>query len=212
MCSTQSVALPEFQVPGGTGTVPSSSVVVLRIVDTDPDSAGILRGVPDDTRTASAATAFKRRHPWETRVPPPYWTGASLLAQAVLGRRDPVRLPRAVQPIGGLLAAASVAGFVTSAGELRRVDTTIRPEDPGTTTALTTQGLFGVSRNPIYVAMAGLLTGHALLRRSPLALLLVPGFVAVMNRVQIEPEERTLRTVFGAEYADYVEQVPRWLW
>lgn len=163
----------------------------------------------DDTRAGPAAQGFERRHPWETRIPPPYVTAGFLCGQRVLARHDPVRLPRSTRPLGGVVAAASISMFVAAARELRRADTTIRPEDPSKTTALTTDGPFGVSRNPIYVAMAGLLTGHALIRRSPAALLLVPGFVAVMNRVQIGPEERTLRAAFGAEYEEYVKQVPR---
>jgi protein-S-isoprenylcysteine O-methyltransferase Ste14 len=36
-------------------------------------------------------------------------------------------------------------------------------------------------------------------------------FVAYMNRFQISPEERALRTRFGAPYEAYVRSVRRWL-
>jgi len=44
-----------------------------------------------------------------------------------------------------------------------------------------------------------------------LALLAVPLFVLYINRFQINPEERVLSSLFGAEYAAYKEKVRRWL-
>jgi len=32
-----------------------------------------------------------------------------------------------------------------------------------------------------------------------------------MNRFQIEPEERALRSRFGAEYSSYLKTVRRWI-
>jgi protein-S-isoprenylcysteine O-methyltransferase Ste14 len=59
--------------------------------------------------------------------------------------------------------------------------------------------------------MAGLLTAHALLRGGWLTSLPVVGFVAVIDRVQIRPEETALSALFGEEYADYCRRVPRWI-
>ena len=43
------------------------------------------------------------------------------------------------------------------------------------------------------------------------ALALLPAFVLVLNRLQIQPEERALARLFGAEYEAYCRQVRRWL-
>jgi len=44
-----------------------------------------------------------------------------------------------------------------------------------------------------------------------LALVLIPLFVAYMNRFQIRPEERALASLFPSEFAAYKAQVRRWL-
>ena len=76
---------------------------------------------------------------------------------------------------------------------------------------LVTSGPTAVTRNPMYVGMAGVLVAHAVLRGSWRALLPVAAFMAVMDRVQIPPEEQALAAHFGADYTAYRNQVPRWL-
>ena len=44
-----------------------------------------------------------------------------------------------------------------------------------------------------------------------LAFAALPVFVLYMNRFQIAPEERALRTSFGSGYTDYERCVRRWL-
>jgi energy-coupling factor transporter transmembrane protein EcfT len=44
-----------------------------------------------------------------------------------------------------------------------------------------------------------------------LSALLLPLFILCMNRFQIIPEENTLLTKFGDEYARYLKSVRRWL-
>jgi protein-S-isoprenylcysteine O-methyltransferase Ste14 len=40
---------------------------------------------------------------------------------------------------------------------------------------------------------------------------MLPLFVATLNRLQIEPEERALHARFGAEFENYRRKVRRWL-
>lgn len=75
-------------------------------------------------------------------------------------------------------------------------------------TTLMTGGPFRISRNPTYVGLAGLLTAHALLDRSPLAALPVADFVAVMNRSQIAAEEAARQQKPGAAFTGYCGAVP----
>ena len=42
------------------------------------------------------------------------------------------------------------------------------------------------------------------------ALLALPLFVAVLNTLQIRPEEAALRARFGADYVRYAQRVRRW--
>ena len=76
---------------------------------------------------------------------------------------------------------------------------------------LVTDGPNALTRNPMYVGMAGVLTAHALVRRGWLPVLPLAAFVAVIDRTQIRPEEAALRELFGEKYDAYCARVPRWL-
>jgi protein-S-isoprenylcysteine O-methyltransferase Ste14 len=56
-----------------------------------------------------------------------------------------------------------------------------------------------------------LLLAWAIYLSSLAALVVLPLFVAYMNRFQIGPEERALSGLFGEQYAAYCGRVRRWL-
>ena len=144
------------------------------------------------------------------RPPPPLLALAAGFAQRGLDRRQrPPTKPR--NTAAALTAAASMVVAGASAAQFRRSGTTVEPFEPSKATALVTGGVNQVTRNPMYVGMAGLLVAHALRRGSVVGLLPVAGFVAVMNRFQVAAEERALREKFGADYEAYCSSVPRWL-
>jgi protein-S-isoprenylcysteine O-methyltransferase Ste14 len=87
----------------------------------------------------------------------------------------------------------------------------VDPVHPERATHLVTDGPYALTRNPMYVSMAGALVAHAIWRRSLAALLPVAAFVAVIDRLQVTDEEVALREHFGAAYDDYRARVPRWL-
>jgi protein-S-isoprenylcysteine O-methyltransferase Ste14 len=101
----------------------------------------------------------------------------------------------------------AVAGVV----EFVRAKTTVNPHRPRHTSVLVTGGIYRYTRNPMYVGMAGVLTAHALARGGWATWLPVAGFVAVIDRVQVQPEEAALGARFGDEYEDYRRRVRRWL-
>ena len=76
---------------------------------------------------------------------------------------------------------------------------------------LVTSGANAISRNPMYVGMAGLLLAHAVWRGSWTALLPLAGFVAFIDRAQIRAEESALLEKFGAAYEAYKATTPRWI-
>ena len=61
------------------------------------------------------------------------------------------------------------------------------------------------------VAMAGVLVAHAIARRSPLGFIPAAGFVLLINKAQIEAEERAMAANFGPKWDQYVAATPRWL-
>lgn len=147
----------------------------------------------------------------EWRVPPVVLAavagGAQMVIAARAGRR---RSPGSL--VGAALVVAPSTWLVADCVvRFRRAGTTVDPTAPAAASTLVTEGANGVTRNPMYVAMAGALVAHALARRSWPSLLPVAGFVAAMNHWQIAAEERVLAEHFGDAYARYLAAVPRWL-
>jgi protein-S-isoprenylcysteine O-methyltransferase Ste14 len=84
-------------------------------------------------------------------------------------------------------------------------------ETPKPATTLVTSGIYARSRNPMYVALALLFAGTAVLADSGwLALLLLP-FLGVLRVGVIAREERYLERKFGEPYRAYRARVRRWL-
>lgn len=76
--------------------------------------------------------------------------------------------------------------------------------------ALVTKGVYRHSRNPIYLGMAVLLFGWALILTNWLSILGVFAFVWFITLFQVLPEENALEQIFGDEYRQYKHRVRRW--
>ena len=109
------------------------------------------------------------------------------------------------------LTGVGVCAMVSARASLDRAHTTWRPMAPGRATSLVTSGVYGLSRNPIYLGMLFVLLGWAVLLASPAALASSGVFVLYLNRFQIGPEERALTATMGQEFLDYRVHVRRWL-
>lgn len=142
-------------------------------------------------------------------VPPPLYAVAAGVAQHLLAPPRRRSAPRAVA--AGALCVASVALAAGAAREFGRRGTTVEPFDPSRATTLVTDGPNRLTRNPMYVGMAGVLAAHAVFRGGWATALPVAGFVAVIDRLQIPAEERAMSQLFGEEYAAYRRSVPRWI-
>jgi protein-S-isoprenylcysteine O-methyltransferase Ste14 len=77
--------------------------------------------------------------------------------------------------------------------------------------ALVTGGVFALSRNPIYLGDALVLAGAILWWDAPLALPLIPAFVAIITRRFILGEEAALARAFGPAWQAWSARVPRWI-
>ena len=144
------------------------------------------------------------------RRPPP----AVLLAMAGLTQHVMTR-GREVTPLS-MAVAAPVAGgslclLAGSAGNFLRHRTTVDPVRVERAQHLVVDGPNRLTRNPMYLGLAGMLLSHAIARRSPSAVIPLIGFVWLIDRYQIPAEEAALAARFGQDYLDYKEAVPRWL-
>jgi protein-S-isoprenylcysteine O-methyltransferase Ste14 len=145
-----------------------------------------------------------------TRVPPPLVALAAALAQrALTGAAPTPNVGRAAVAATVSLASVSMAG--ASASQFRRSGTTLEPFQPDHASVLVTTGANSISRNPMYVGMAGLLVANAIWRGSWVALAPVAGFIVLLDRLQIRAEESALLGKFGTEYEAYRLAAPRWL-
>jgi len=149
----------------------------------------------------------------ELKIPPPLvallfalfmWLASWLVppVEAPFGVRLGVAIVLVIAGVG--LGLAGVVSF-------RRVRTTINPTTPAATSSLVSSGIYRFTRNPMYVGLALYLLAWAVLLSNVLSLLFVPVFVGYINRFQINPEERSLMALFGAEYTAYKAAVRRWL-
>jgi protein-S-isoprenylcysteine O-methyltransferase Ste14 len=76
---------------------------------------------------------------------------------------------------------------------------------------LVTDGLFSISRNPMYLLMLLLITGAALLVDRWCGLLAPVVFFVAANWWYVPFEERAAAESFGDSYLDYRQKVRRWL-
>ncbi|MBI4521397.1 MAG: isoprenylcysteine carboxylmethyltransferase family protein, partial [Gemmatimonadetes bacterium] len=90
-----------------------------------------------------------------------------------------------------------------------RLNTTVKPfEEPR---ELTTAGLFGFTRNPMYLGGVVLLAGLAIFLGSLSPWPVIPVFMWVIARRFISAEEEILERRFGERYLEYKARVRRWL-
>ncbi len=146
-------------------------------------------------------------------IPPPLiglLTGAGMwgLARMLPGLTIEASLLRgsavAFMAVGILIEAVSVLAFL-------RARTTVTPLKPEKASTLVVNGLYRVSRNPMYLGMLILLIGWALWLANPAALILPPVFVIYLTVFQIKPEEAALSEKFGSDYEAYRGRVRRWI-
>ena len=113
--------------------------------------------------------------------------------------------------LGVIPAAIGLAITVAAIRRFRQARTTVNPMDPSTATQLVTDGVFRISRNPMYLGLLLLLIGWAIWLHGASPWVIPPLFVFAITRVQIIPEERALERLFGAQYVAYRRSVARWI-
>lgn len=117
----------------------------------------------------------------------------------------------ALRWLGGMTVLIGIAVCVGGVVAFRIARTTVDPTRPEKASALVRGGIYRWTRNPMYLGFFLVLVGLALLLGSWIALVLAVGFIPYMNRFQIEPEERALSGLFGAEFEAFRHDVRRWL-
>lgn len=147
------------------------------------------------------------------KIPPPIYMLLVAGLMWLLNKHMPVveLLSSPWNKLGFIFMA--VAAFLDGGAVLQffRTHTTINPMRPERAEKLVITGMYRYSRNPMYLGLLCLLLGWAILLGSLLPFILLPVFIAIMNRQQIMPEEDILEQKFGQQYESYKKSVNRWL-
>jgi protein-S-isoprenylcysteine O-methyltransferase Ste14 len=114
-----------------------------------------------------------------------------------------------VRAIGWGVAIAGFAGVgLPGIIALRRAGTSPNPNRP--TAALVVSGPYRFTRNPLYLSMALIYAGIALVAASLSVLVLLPVAMVIVNRNAML-EEAYLERRFGNAYRAYKARVRRWV-
>ena len=146
---------------------------------------------------------------WQMLDWPPVWTAAALGLSLVASILVPWPVLGVLgRWLGGGLALAGLAAMAAAAYEMARARTTLIPRRAPT--ALVTTGIFGWSRNPIYLGDLLVTAGAMLWLQVPWALPMVGVLAWVLRTRFIDGEEQRLITGFGAEYGLWAARTGRW--
>jgi protein-S-isoprenylcysteine O-methyltransferase Ste14 len=111
--------------------------------------------------------------------------------------------------LGSALLGGGVWLVATAMRQQRAAGTNIETDRP--TETIVSDGLYRLSRNPIYVGLLAIYLGCAVLGDSLWLLALLVPLLAVMHYGVIAREERYLERKFGETYTRYRKSVRRWL-
>ena len=103
-----------------------------------------------------------------------------------------------------------IAGFLLLFSGRLELGTSFRIGQPKESTILRMDGLFRVSRNPMYLGVYATLLASVLRTLNPV-LLLLGAFIVVVHHRIVLAEERRLRSEFGEDYVTYCRRVRRYL-
>jgi protein-S-isoprenylcysteine O-methyltransferase Ste14 len=145
------------------------------------------------------------------RIAPPILTLIHIVAAFLLARLIPlpVVVPQIIEYVGFALV---VIGFLFGLGAViafRRARTTLDPYH--SVSSIVTSGIYGFSRNPIYLGFLLMVIGIPLNNGTYWGVVLAPLFILLCNKLVIEHEEAYLEKKFGGTYTSYTSRVRRWL-
>lgn len=147
----------------------------------------------------------------ENKIPPAaVWLVCALIMKSIAYVLPFVALPH-LPIVAIVIALIGIGAGIAGVWSFYKERTTINPLEPSQATHFVSEGIYKLSRNPMYVGLACCLVSWAIWLSYLLPWLGVVLFIAYMTRFQIIPEERVLRQKFGDEYQNYCLKVRRWL-
>ncbi len=145
------------------------------------------------------------------QILPPTYVLVALIVMLVLHFIYPgIKL---ISPLWNLLGliplVIGVALNLVADGAFSRAGTTVKPFQESST--LLTDGVYRLSRHPMYLGFVLILIGVAILLRTLTPWVIIPIFAVLMEVVFIQAEERMLGEKFGPDWVAYKKKVRRWI-
>ncbi len=145
------------------------------------------------------------------KILPPTWLLIALIAMLILRFLLPVLfiIPAGWNLLGIPIVLLGLGINLVADQVFHQAKTTVRPFEESS--ALVTNGVFRISRNPMYFGFLLIQIGTAFLLRALAPFLVVVAFAVLIDRVYIFAEERMLEARFGRDYLEYKSRTGRWL-
>ena len=106
---------------------------------------------------------------------------------------------------------AGLSILVLAVSLFKKQNTTVNPIKIENASFLVTSGIFEYSRNPMYLGMALILLGLALMFNVIGGTLFTLLFTIYITKFQIRPEEEVMEKLFGEDFLKYKKNVRMWL-
>ena len=145
------------------------------------------------------------------KIMPPTWMLIAIIAMLISNFVFPVAwiIPPLWNLIGLVFLISGMALNLAADNSFKQAGTTVKPYQESS--HLVTNGVFQISRNPMYLGMMLILIGIALLLRSLSPFLVIIPFAVLIDQFYIRVEERMLAETFGANWQVYKAKARRWL-
>jgi protein-S-isoprenylcysteine O-methyltransferase Ste14 len=145
------------------------------------------------------------------RVLPPTYLLLSLATMVLLHFVIPVAkfAPYPWNLLGIFPLVIGVALNLVADTAFKKKQTTVKPFEKSA--ALVVTGVFQISRHPMYLGMALILLGIAILMGNLTPLVIVAIFGILMELVFVRIEERMLEEQFGETWLAYKKKVRKWI-
>lgn len=146
----------------------------------------------------------------EVKIHPPVLLFIHLFGIYLLNKFLPLpfAFPTVLMGVGYALVLVGFGLAFIAASRFMQARTTLDPH--GSVSTIVTNGIYGFTRNPIYLGFVCMLIGFPFIFRSYWGLILSPVFMLLMNSLVIQQEEAYLEKKFGETYTSYKSRVRRW--
>ena len=101
--------------------------------------------------------------------------------------------------------------FISAVRSFKKQKTTVNPLKPKQASSLVTSGIFGFSRNPMYLGMLIILIAISFKFNLVGGIVISLFFYLFITKFQILPEEEAMNELFGDEFIEYSNRTRRWI-